>query len=56
MPLDPRSVLVETPVTRWLSALNRGAENGRSVCTGGRGVPRMEAFMRPMLYRREPNP
>jgi Macrocin-O-methyltransferase (TylF) len=24
MPLDPRSVLVETPVTRWLSALCRG--------------------------------
>jgi hypothetical protein len=38
MPLDPRSVLVETPVTHWLSALSRGqegaaggAENGGSV-------------------------
>jgi hypothetical protein len=33
MLLDPRSVLVENPVTRWLPALGRGvdgAENRRS--------------------------
>src|SRR4029453_3428732 len=36
MPLDQRSVLGETPVTRWLSALYRRAGRGRRV------VPRTE--------------
>lgn len=36
MPLDQRSILGETPVTHWLSALYRGAGRGRQV------VPRTE--------------
>ena len=51
MPLDQRSVLVETPVTRWLSALCRMGE-GRRKWTGGGGAENGDfvnwAFMRPL--------
>jgi Integrase core domain len=36
MPLDQHSVLGETPVTRWLSALYRGQEGGGGWCRGRR--------------------
>jgi hypothetical protein len=36
MPLDQRSILGETPLTHWLSALYRGQEGGGGWCQGRR--------------------